>query len=140
MTASKTKWLSQCGQYSSLALSQHLDQQRRFLWLHIRILKLSRILAKRLFALFANEGHVEGLQKGVVALLGMALGAIEPLLAWPILSIFAGVSTSGRTYSRASGWRPGRSRRVCYREASVSRLLGKGIAAFCLLYERVLTT
>jgi hypothetical protein len=50
---------------------------------HIRILKFARILPKGLFALFAYEGHVKGLHQRVIGLLRMALGAIEPFLAWP---------------------------------------------------------
>jgi hypothetical protein len=51
---------------------------------HVRILEFARILAEGLFALFAYKDHVEGLHQRVVGLLGMALGAVEPLLAWPL--------------------------------------------------------
>jgi hypothetical protein len=84
--ASSTKWLSQCGQYSSLPLVQqahHGSTGTRPDTRDVRILKLARILSKGLFALFAYKDHVEGLHQRVVGLLGMALGAVEPFLAWP---------------------------------------------------------
>jgi hypothetical protein len=49
---------------------------------HVRILKLARILPERLLALLADKGHVEGLHQRVISLLGVALGAVEPFLAW----------------------------------------------------------
>jgi hypothetical protein len=50
---------------------------------YVRIFKLARILPKRLLALLADEGHVEGLHQRVISLLGMALCAVEPFFAWP---------------------------------------------------------
>jgi hypothetical protein len=51
---------------------------------YLRILEFARILAEGFFALFAYKDHVEGLHQRVVGLLSMALGAVEPLLAWPL--------------------------------------------------------
>jgi hypothetical protein len=49
---------------------------------HPRILKLARILPKSLLALLADEDHVEGLRQRVISLLGVALCAVKPFLAW----------------------------------------------------------
>lgn len=48
----------------------------------IAVLKLLRVFAKALFALFAGKGHVVRLEKGVLLLLGMAVGTVEPLAAY----------------------------------------------------------
>lgn len=84
--ASRTKWLSQCGQYSSLPLHhqhRHHHHHRTSASAHSRILELTCILAKRLLALFAYKGHVEGLHERVVTLLLVALCTVEPFFAWP---------------------------------------------------------
>lgn len=81
--------------------------------MYSRILELARILAKGLFALFADEGHVKGLHEWVVGLLLVALCAVEPFFAWS-LEVSKDTSSSlivvvaYLTYSRGSGWRPGR--------------------------------
>ena len=45
------------------------------------VFELARVLAEGLFALLADEDHLEGLQQGVVFFFLVALGAVEPLLA-----------------------------------------------------------
>lgn len=47
----------------------------------VAVLELVHILTKALFALFARKDHFHGLLQVVVLCLGMALGAVEPLLA-----------------------------------------------------------
>lgn len=68
---------------------------------YLRILELACILSKSLLALFAYEGHVEGLQEGVVLLLGMALSAIKPLLAWALVSTVLGAQMRSRAQVNA---------------------------------------
>ena len=45
------------------------------------VFELARVLAEGLFALLADEDHLEGLQQGVVFFFLVAFGAVEPLLA-----------------------------------------------------------
>jgi hypothetical protein len=47
----------------------------------VPVLELACVLAEGLFALFADEDHLEALQQRVVSRLLVALGAVEPLLA-----------------------------------------------------------
>jgi hypothetical protein len=61
--ASSTKWLSQWGQYSSLAYrSQSPGRTQLEERLGIRILKLPCIFPERLLALFADKCHIKRLQ------------------------------------------------------------------------------
>lgn len=107
--ASRTKWLSQCGQYSSLLPIS--PSATREVWAgYSRVLELARILAESLFALFADKSHVKRLHEWVVALLLVAFCAVEPFFACPLLSVHGTCMsfTSAATYSMVSGWRPGR--------------------------------
>ena len=79
--ASKTKWLSQCGQYSSLSSISKTLPPRYDMELGVPVLKLAGVLAKRFLALLADEDHLEALEQRVVGRLGVALGAVEPFLA-----------------------------------------------------------
>jgi len=77
--ASKTKWLSQCGQYSSLLLVSQAPAQIYFYY--SRVLEFARIFAEGFLALFADEDHVKCLHQRVVALLLVTFCAVEPFLA-----------------------------------------------------------
>lgn len=87
VTASRTKWLSQWGQYSSLiesvvSGSQTLEEKngsrsRR----SVRLFKFLDVFSECLLTLFADEGHVESLQERMIGLFAVAFGAIEPFLA-----------------------------------------------------------
>ena len=77
--ASKTKWLSQCGQYSSLLLISQAPAQIYFYY--SRVLEFARIFAEGFLALFADEDHVKCLHQRVVALLLVTFCAVEPFLA-----------------------------------------------------------
>lgn len=92
---------------------QPICPARKEALVYSRILKLARILAKGLFALFADEGHVKGLHERVVGLLLVALCAVEPFFAWSLLvskdtSSSLIVAVAYLTYNRGNGWRPGR--------------------------------
>lgn len=104
--ASRTKWLSQCGQYSSLITIQRLYNQQNVM-MHLRILKLACILSEGLLALLAYEDHVKGLHERVVCGLLVAFCTVEPFLAWPGSALIS-CRCSRWTHSRASGWRLGR--------------------------------
>lgn len=69
-----------------------------------RILKLARVFAEGLFALFADKGHLEALHQVVVGGLVVALCAVEPLAAWDS-SLHGGwaVLRRGLTAGRADG-------------------------------------
>lgn len=47
----------------------------------VRLLKLFDVLAEALFALFAGEDHLEGLEEGVGLGFGVAVYAVEPFPA-----------------------------------------------------------
>lgn len=79
--ASRTKWLSQWGQYSSLlvlACGYSLARAGEY----GRVLEFARILAEGLLALFADKGHLKALHQVVVGDLVVALCAVEPFSAW----------------------------------------------------------
>lgn len=101
------------GSIHRYASSAHVPR-RRHAPVHSRIFELARIFAKGLFALFADEGHVKGLHERVVGLLLVALCAVEPFFAWSLVvskdtsSSSVIVVVAYLTYSRGSGWRPGR--------------------------------
>ena len=87
VTASRTKWLSQWGQYSSLRSTQYSLHSFELTCI-VPVLKLTSVLAKAFFALFAGKSHIEALHEGVIRILGMALGAVEPFPAceWRLTS------------------------------------------------------
>jgi hypothetical protein len=103
--ASKTKWLSQCGQYSSLPSLASVPPEQ--FAVYSRVLKLACIFPKSLLALLAYEDHVKRLHERVVTLLLVAFRAVEPFLAC-LFSAFMLHPYSQQTYSTASGWRLGR--------------------------------
>ena len=73
---------------------------------NVRVFHLAGILAEGLLALLADEGHVKGLHQRVIALFLVALGAVEPFLAWPFSAHSSPglVSPAGaRTAGRADG-------------------------------------
>lgn len=47
----------------------------------ICVLEFTGVFAEGLFALFADEGHVKGLEEGVRGLFCVAFGAVEPFFA-----------------------------------------------------------
>jgi hypothetical protein len=92
--ASRTKWLSQCGQYSSLPVVSPLPRQ--ICVAYIRVLEFARIFAEGLLALFAYEDHVKRLRERVVALLLVTFCAVEPFLAYAFSVFIAHMSGMGR--------------------------------------------
>jgi hypothetical protein len=80
--ASRTKWLSQCGQYSSLPLNQPSAGESGCRHGYAPVLELASILAEGLLALFADEDHFEALKERVISRLLVAFCAVEPLFAY----------------------------------------------------------
>lgn len=82
----------------------------------VRVIELLGILAEAFLAFLAGEGHLKSLQERMCLLFLVALGAVEPFLAYIIvcwsLETTETIKHSAMTYSKASGSQLGHSGRV----------------------------